>query len=398
MTTTLYSNLALFDGLHDGFTPDSWFTVDDATGKVAATGTGATPAADRTVDCAGQYVMPGMMNCHVHLGSNAHQLAASERSETETTLLALQNLSDLVHSGVTYVRNLSSNYDVDVKLRDAQAEYGFPAPHVVASGRAMSATGGHGDSPHHTGNESYLVDSPDEMRHAVRQAFKNGADVIKVMATGGVMSVADSPLDAEFTQEELAVATREAHARRRKVAAHAQGTAGIRLALEAGVDSVEHGIFLDEDEAEFMKAHQVYLVPTLNAVQGIIDHGEGKIPDYMVRKASDFAQAFFKNMKMAVQRGVPFATGTDAGTPFNDFTTGYWDELHLLVNKVGMAPQDVLYAATRNSADLLGVSEEYGALAAGKYADFLVLKANPLDDVDAVRQADKGVYLGGKRV
>ncbi len=398
MTTTLYSNLALFDGLHDGFTPDSWFTVDDATGKVAATGTGATPAADRTVDCAGQYVMPGMMNCHVHLGSNAHQLAASERSETETTLLALQNLSDLVHSGVTYVRNLSSNYDVDVKLRDAQAEYGFPAPHVVASGRAMSATGGHGDSPHHTGNESYLVDSPDEMRHAVRQAFKNGADVIKVMATGGVMSVADSPLDAEFTQAELAVATREAHARRRKGAAHAQGTAGIRLALATGVDSVEHGIFLDEDEAEFMKAHRVYLVPTLNAVQGIVDHGEGKIPDYMVRKASDFAQAFFKNMKMAVQRGVPFATGTDAGTPFNDFATGYWDELHLLVNKVGMAPQDVLYAATRNSADLLGVSEEYGALAAGKYADFLVLKANPLDDVDAVRQADKGVYLGGKRV
>jgi imidazolonepropionase-like amidohydrolase len=287
---------------------------------------------------------------------------------------------------------------VDIKLRDAQPVYGFKAPHVVASGRSMSATGGHGDSPDHTEDESYVVDSPDEMRHAVRLGFKHGADVIKLMATGGVMSVADSPLDAEFTLEEMAVATREAHARRGKVAAHAQGTEGIGLALKAGVDSIEHGIFLDEAEAEYMKAHNVYLVPTLNAVQGIVDYGQGQTPDYMVKKASDFAQAFFKNMKMAVKAGVPFATGTDAGTPFNDFETGYFDELNLLVNKVGMPVQQVLYAATKNAADLLGVADEYGSLQTGKYADFLVLKGNLLEDVNKFRQADKQVYLHGQRM
>lgn len=398
MTQTTYFNAQLFDGLHDGFTANSWFTVDDESGKLTATGTGDAPASDQQVDLHEQYVTPGFMNCHVHLGSNAHQLAAGKRSEAEVTLLGLQNLQDLLKSGVTYVRNLSSHYDVDIKLRDAQPVYGFKAPHVVASGRAMSATGGHGDSPDHTEDESYVVDSPDQMRHAVRLGFKHGADVIKLMATGGVMSVADSPLDAEFTLEEMAVATREAHARRGKVAAHAQGTEGIGLALKAGVDSIEHGIFLDEAEAEYMKDHQVYLVPTLNAVQGIVDYGQGQIPDYMVKKASDFAQAFFKNMKMAVKAGVPFATGTDAGTPFNDFETGYFDELNLLVNKVGMPVQQVLYAATKNAADLLGVADEYGSLQTGKYADFLVLKGNLLEDVNNFRQADKQVYLHGQRM
>lgn len=397
MTTTNYTNANFFDGAHDGFTPNSWFSVDDMTGRVVTSGTGWPAPADHEVDFHGQYVMPGMINCHVHVGADAFHTTDGPDNEATTTMMAIKNLRDAIQAGITYVRNLGTSYDVDIKIRNNHDRYGFPTPGIVAAGRAMSITGGHGDGTDHKDGDSYLVDSPDEMRKATRQAFKNGADCIKVMVTGGVMSKGDDPRDVAFTPEEIGVAIREAHARRRKVAAHAQGTEGIRVALEAGIDSIEHGIYIDESEAEFMVEHHVYLVPTLNAVEAIVVKGPGKIPEHMTRKATEFSQAFYDNMRMAVRKGVPMATGTDAGTPFNDFKEGYWNELDLMVNKIGVSPQDTLYAATKNAAELIGVDADYGTMEPGKFADFIVINENPIADINAIRQDDKQVYQHGER-
>lgn len=167
--------------------------------------------------------------------------------------------------------------------------------------------------------------------------------------------------------------------------------------MEAGIDSIEHGIYIDESEAGFMVEHHVYLVPTLNAVEAIVVKGPGKIPEHMTRKATEFSQAFYDNMRMAVRKGVPMATGTDAGTPFNDFKEGYWNELDLMVNKIGVSPQDTLYAATKNAAELIGVDADYGTMEPGKFADFIVINENPIADINAIRQDDKQVYQHGER-
>lgn len=403
MTTTNYTNAHFFDGEHAGFTADSWFTVDDATGRVTATGTGTAPAADHTVDIAGQYVMPGMINAHTHMASDPYGYGKQqhgERSESEDAFLAQRNLEEAIHAGITYIRDVSASYDVDIKMRDMAKRYDFKAPGVACSGRCMSITGGHGDThqPYHGEYQgAYIVDSADEMRKACRQAFKNGADLIKVMATGGVMSEGDDPNEVAFTPEEIREAVREAHYRFKKVAAHAQGNAGIQVALEAGVDSIEHGIYMDEKQADFMIEHHVYLVPTMNAVEAIVVGGEGRIPEHMTRKAKAFSGEFFENMRMAVRKGVPIATGTDAGTPFNDFSKGYYDELNLMVNRIGATTQETLFAATRNGADLIGISDDYGTMTPGHFADFIVIKDDPIADINAVRQADKQVYQHGVR-
>lgn len=404
MTTTAYTNAHFFDGEHEGFTPDSWFTVDNETGRVTANGTGKAPAADATVDFGGQYEMPGMINCHTHMASDPNGYGIrpmGERSETENSFNAQRNLRDAIKGGVTYIRDVGSTYDIDIKMRDMRSKYDFPAPGIAASGRAMSVTGGHSDTHEPRSADfrgAYIVDSPDEMRKAARQAFKNGADQIKVMATGGVMSVGDDPNEIAFTPEELREAVREAHYRFKKVAAHAQGNAGIQVALEAGVDSIEHGIYMDEKQADFMIEHHVYLVPTLNAVEAIVADQTDRLPAHMYRKARAFSEAFYDNMRMAVRKHVPIATGTDAGTPFNDFKSGYWHELDLMVNRIGATTQETLFAATKNGADLIGISDDYGTMTPGKFADFIVMTDSPIEDIHAVQQEDKQVYQHGKRV
>ncbi|WP_082383869.1 metal-dependent hydrolase family protein [Lacticaseibacillus thailandensis] len=376
MATTAYVHVNLFNGQDDGFIPNSWLVVDNTTGRVTATGHGPTPNTDQVVDVADKFIMPGMINTHVHVDADANHTMDGPITETEVTLMALANLRQALQAGVTYVRNLGTGHDVDIKLRDAQQRYHFPAPGIVASGRLISSTGGNGDGPYHERNASYIVDSPDEMRRVVRQIIKNGADVVKVLVTGGVMSKGDDPRDVGFSAEELAVAVSEAHARRRKAVAHAQGTTGIQMALDAGFDSIEHGIYLNAEEARVMSERGVYLVPTLNAVESIVRDGRGHIPDYMVDKATTLSNAFFDNMRQAVALGVPMTTGTDAGTTFNDFGTGYWDELHLMVHKIGVSPQQTLYNATINGARLLGIDQDYGTLTVGKFADFIVLSAS----------------------
>lgn len=399
--TTIYTNASLFDGVDGKMRANSWFAVDGD--RIVSMGEGSSRprTSDRTVDLGGRYVMPGLFNVHSHMFMDPVNNHLDHLTETEATLNAVRNLRDLLRSGVTTVRECGDPFDIDMKIRDwALSNDDFEAPSVIASGRPMSMTGGHGDFAEGRDGEldnfSHLVDSPDEMRKAVRTAFRNGADAIKMMATGGVMSPGDRVNDTALTVEEMRAGVEEAHHKGRIVAAHAQGNAGIQNALDAGVDSIEHGIYVDEAQAEFMARNGVVLVPTLCATWGISERGRGIVPAFMERKNDQVQADFFRNMRMAHDKGVTFAVGTDAGTPFNGFATGTAEEMWLLVNKAGLSNVEALRAATVNAARLLRLDADRGTLEVGKRADFLVLDADPTVDIAAVQQTDKAVVKGGR--
>ncbi|NVY96673.1 amidohydrolase family protein [Lactobacillus sp. DCY120] len=396
---TLFYNARLFDGIRTQIQTASWLQVE--AGKITAMGQGTPPNAAEAVDLQNKYVIPGLINAHTHMMMNPVTNKLEYLSETEVTATAIDNLATLLHSGVTTIRDCGCAFNTDIKLREYAREHQLTAPRIVASGRPMSMTGGHGDFPEGKAGEvnwSYLTDSPDEMRQAVRQALKQGADNIKVMATGGVMSPGDNITDTALTPAEMHVAVEEAHHKGKTVAAHAQGNAGIQNALEAGVDSIEHGIYVDERQADYMAQKQIYLVPTLNACASISKYGREQLPDYMIRKNDQVKDDFFKNIARAFALGVPVLVGTDAGTPYNSLATGTFEEMELLVNEVQITPVQVLQAAGIKAAQLLQVDELCGSLEVGKQADFLVLDQDPTQDITAVAQNDKQVYQAGSLV
>jgi len=390
----------IFNGVTDQIQLNSYFTVNEQ-GHITALGTGVPETnVDIVTDLHNQYVMPGLINAHTHIMMDPYSNRGSYLSETEVTFRALKNLKALLHDGVTYIRDCGCAFGVDVKLENLQHMGLLGGTEIYSSGRPMTIIGGHGDSPEGIDGESnmgHLVSSIDDMRKAVRENFKLGTNNVKVMATGGVMSSTDEVDDTELTEAEIRVAVEEAHSKHMTVASHAQGHRGIQLSIEAGVDSIEHGIYIDEQQVAYMKAHDIYLVPTLNACDSIDQHGAGKIPAYMLRKNNLVKQDFYRNMTMALKAGIKFAVGTDAGTPFNSFATGTTEELALLV-KLGLTPYQALLGTTQNAAHLLRIADHYGSLAVGKVADFLVLNANPLADITAVQQPDKRVYKKGTLV
>ncbi len=393
MTKTVFSNFNLFDGTGDSNDKNAWFAVDDETGKLLDRGTGTAPNGDSNVDLKSKYVMPGLFNVHCHIMSHPDTAdGGANESETEAAVFSVQSLRTLLKSGVTFVRECGTTYDLDIKLKKMMDKGTLKhVPSLLPSGMAFSMTGGHGDGYHF----SYIVDSPDEMRKAVRTGLKKGAKVIKMMATGGVMTPNDFMDDPQLSTEEMRAGVVEAHHKGLKAAAHAEGNPGIQNALDAGMDSIEHGFYVNEQEAEQMVKQHTYLTPTLIAELAIPKYGKKFLPDWEIKKAEDALDDTYRNFKMAYQKGVKFTLGTDAGTPFNGFDATP-TELELMT-KIGMSPAEVYRCSSINSADLCGVSDQRGTLEVGKYADFLVLDKDPLADVRNVSQKDKQVYLNGKR-
>ena len=335
--------------------------------------------AEAVVEGGGRTVLPGLINCHVHLANDgAPDLFAQVMADTipVATLRAARSARETLHSGVTTVRDCGAADEIVIELAKAIAAGMVPGPRVQAAGRVITMTGGHG---HFIGREA---DGADEVRKAVRTEIKAGAGVIKVMATGGVLTPGVSPTQTALLPEELAVVAQEAHNSGRRVCTHAIGGTGILNALRAGIDSIEHGFYLDDETLDLAVAQGAFLVPTMLAVDRIIRNGLARgIPAWVVDKAEREAHKQRESFAAAVSSGMRVAAGTDAGTPFN----GHGDlalELALMVEH-GLSPMQALVAATRSAAENLGMDHEIGTLEVGKLADLVLVDGDPVADISA---------------
>jgi imidazolonepropionase-like amidohydrolase len=351
------------------------------------------PTGAEVIDVTGMTLMPGLINCHAHLCLDSSPdpfRAVHQRSITENVLLAARHAEAALRAGITTLRDLGGWEFVDLGLKKAIKDGLILGPRVLASGKPLCMTGG-------TANLiSREVDGPDEARKGAREQLKAGADVIKVMATGGVLTVGTDPGSAQLTYEELRAAAEEAKKASRLVAAHAHGAAGIKNAIRAGTDSIEHGFFLDAEAIDMMLEQGTFYVPTLAATHEIITKGpEFGMPASMIAKAQRAGDAHVDSFRRAWEAGVRIAAGNDGGTPFNraDNLAG---ELERMV-AAGMSCVEALATAHRTAAELLRMAEQIGTVEPGKLADLVVLDADPLADISATRQVHM-VIKAGRRV
>ncbi|MHB1652053.1 MAG: metal-dependent hydrolase family protein [Desulfitobacteriaceae bacterium] len=345
-------------------------------------------------DYSDNVVMPGMINAHVHLGMNPDIKSAGlskNTSEVDVIVIMIKQLEELLASGVTYIRNLGTPDFLDVKIKNVMKRGLIKGPEIITSGPAITMTGGHGYNM--IGIES---DGIEECRKTARKLLKEGVGVIKVMATGGVMSEGTSVDSAQLSCEEMTAAVEEAHKAGRKVSSHAHGTSGIRNSILAGVDSVEHGTFLTDELIGLMIEKGTWLVPTLNAPHSIKNAGkEGGIPEHIVRKMDVVYGIRMANFTKAYKAGVRISMGTDAGTPYN-YHKETWHELKMMTDN-GVTPMDAITISTKNSAELLGIDKDYGTLEIGKVADLIVISENPLKNIENLSRIN-GVFKNGVKV
>jgi imidazolonepropionase-like amidohydrolase len=348
------------------------------------------PRGDR-VDLGGLTLLPGLINCHVHLclGAEADPVRPlREEPLALTTIKALVRARQTAEAGVTTVRDLGGREYCELAVRRAVQDGLVLGPRILAAGRPICMTGGHG---HWLAREA---DGPDDTRKAVREQLKAGADVIKIIATGGVMTAGVEPGSAQLTLAEMSAAVDEASKAGRRTAAHAAGTSGIRDAVEAGISSIEHGIYLTEEIVARMRRDGVYLVPTLIAPAAISAGGlAAGIPEFMVRKSEAVIPAHLASFQLALREGVLIAAGADSGTPLNPHGS-LVPELELMV-KYGMTPLAAIRAATSSAADLLGLGPLTGRIAPGYAADLVAVAGNPAERIQALGEVRR-VWLGGR--
>ncbi|HLX26274.1 MAG TPA: amidohydrolase family protein [Candidatus Cybelea sp.] len=341
----------------------------------------AIRAAGGDCDLEAACVTPGLVNAHAHLeGSGEPDLMGMIASTTpnQRMLRAVANACKSVKAGVTTIRDVGSSNKIAADVRDAIVEGRIPGPRMRASGAVLCMTGGHGWPI------GRAVDSPWDARKAVREQMWAGADCIKMIATGGVLTKGAVPGNAQLTPDELSAAIDEAHRHGLRVAAHAIGTQGIKNALRAGIDSIEHGTMLDDEAIALMKERNVWLVPTLSAPTCILANLErGEQPAFVVEKARGLNDVMLANLRKAYEGGVRIAGGSDAGTPYN-YHEDYAQEVELMWSLLGMTPQQALHAATNVAAELIGL--HHGVLAIGEPADMLLLESDVGEDVRALRE------------
>lgn len=359
-------------------------------GSIEIVGDASDENVESRTDVSGQFVVPGMIDAHVHLMMDGRPDAESVQGDSEATMAyrAVENLRNAAAAGVTATRDLGAAETIAIDARDAVDNGTLLGPRVQAAGKNIVMTGGHG---HWFGREA---DGPHEVRKAVREQLKAGADVVKCMATGGVLTTGAQTGAPELTVSELEALVDTATAAGVPTAAHCHGTQGIKNAVRAGIDSVEHGTFMDHEAAKLLVENDTYWVPTLSALKGITGNRDAGIPEQAMAKADDAGERMAVAWEHALDEGVPIAMGTDAGTPFNDHA----DAAHELAYMVeyGLSAERALAAATVNAADLLGL-DDTGRIEQGYHADLLVLPENPLEDVVAW-QSPEQVYLEGDRV
>jgi len=386
-------------------------TIIVENGRISRIENGFTaPAGATVVDERTKTVMPGMTDVHVHLtmtsGEPWYQEYTKKYSVPYKATVGLTHALEMARGGFTTVRDLGGDTSAVTAVRDAVAEGRFPGPRIQVSGTPLSIIGGHYDAA--TGlppelaeavNEAHITPSVctgvDECQKVVRQLAAAGVDVIKIMATGGVLDPGAMGLEQHFTDAEMKGIVDMAHSLHLKVAAHAHGTRGILAATNAGVDSIEHGTFLDQAGAQAMKAHGTYYSATLMAfsgVQGLL--GTGKLTPAMEAKANLTFSVWGKGLNLAYRTGVKIALGTDSAVAPH---TQANHEVELMVTKGGMSPRDALIAATKGGPDLMGLSNETGTLDPGKSADLIAVEGDPLVDPTAVQRVGY-VMVEGKPI
>lgn len=384
--TTLFKNGNIVDVIGETVITGGSVLVEDGIIKEVGTGIEA-PADAAIVDLGGKTVLPGLFNCHVHMCSDAGNGVRDQLSDAGLTVRALKNLKTLLNSGVTYIRDAGAPNYIDTVLHDAALKGDILAPEMQTAGKCICMTGGHGWQ---NGREA---DGPDDCRKAAREQLRAGANWIKVMATGGVMTKGVEPGSPQLTEEELRAAIEEAHKAGAKTFTHAQGMEGIKNVLRAGVDSIEHGFFMDDWCFDYMKEHNVFFVPTLAAPHWIKVNGTAAgIPDYMVRKVENTIDAHQDTFRRAHKAGVKIALGTDAGTPFNTFDKTAYEAVMMVEN--GLTPMEAIQCGTINAAELLSVKETHGSITPGKKANFAVFERNPLEDIHAIMDCAMTVLAG----
>lgn len=351
----------------------------------------------QTIDAGGGWILPGFIDTHVHIMFEVEPFAQMISTPLSTRFYKAQHyMRRTLDAGVTSVRD-AGGADAGVKMAVEQGI--IQGPRMQISITALGITGGHTDGwllsgnrpryffPEYPGHPDGICDGVDEVRKKVREVLRAGADIVKICSTGGVLSPTDHPEFTQFSPEELNVIVQEARYRKgRKVMSHAQGTEGIINAVRAGIHSIEHGIYLDDEAIDLMLAAGTYVVPTLIAPVAVVEIGEetGNMPEYGLRKAKESLEAHRDSIAYAYERGVRIAMGTDAGVMPHGTNLR---ELGLMAS-IGMKPMDILVATTKVAAECLEWGDKVGTVEAGKLADVIVTRTNPLDNLTSLENTD----------
>ncbi|HZQ38748.1 MAG TPA: amidohydrolase family protein [Dehalococcoidia bacterium] len=363
-------------------------------GQIVALGRGLPRDGVQVVEAGGKALLPGLIDCHVHLaydGRPGEPIDPVDPFPVYAWRMA-NNARATLRAGFTTVRDLGAPQAINCDLMRAVSAGLVEGPRIVPAGRMITMTGGHGWP---IGREA---DGADEVRKAVREQLKAGARAIKLMASGGVMTPGVDPRSPQLGLDELSAGVEEAHKAGVKTASHAQAAAGIRNAVFAGIDSIEHGIYLEDDVIEEMKRRGTALVATLAAPHNINALGEGAgMPPHVLEKSRMVAEAHLDSFRRAMRAGVTLASGTDAGTPGNQHGRNA-QELRLMVEH-GLSPAEAIRAATTHAAALLGLADQTGRIAPGFAADLLLVSGDPLADIAVLErpEAIAAVWLEGRR-
>jgi imidazolonepropionase-like amidohydrolase len=391
--TVAYLNGQVIDGRGKAYT--GYVIVDQD--KIAEVGPGAPPALGESIvrkDLTSKSILPGLIDCHVHLRSDGlADPRAQQAGDTDAVALlrSARNARRTLDCGVTTIRDCGSRAGIDFALRTASQQGLCPTPRLVLSGLIVCMTGGHGWQLGHE------ADGPDAVRRAARTQIKAGADNVKLIASGGILSPGSEIGAPQFTVEEMRAAVEEAQAAGKISCAHAHGATAIKNAVKAGVDSIEHGYLLDDEGIELMLERGTYLVATSAAVRNVVKHGTGAgvRPD-VVRKAQSAIEQHVASFKKAHKAGVKLAMGTDTGVPYTQHGNNL-DEVVYLV-EMGLTPMEALSVTTIHAAKLLKMDDRIGSLEAGKLADFVVVDGDPLADISILQDKNRilSVTVGGQ--
>ena len=357
-------------------------------------------AGAQIIDLGQKTILPGLIDSHTHLTFDPGGFGGKLMSTSipREALIGAKNARLTLDAGFTTVRNVGARGYSDIALRDAIDEGDVTGPRIVASGPSLGITGGHCDenmlAPEFHHSSDGVADGVPGVMQKTREVIKYGAGVIKICSTGGVLSLGDDPKASQYTLDEMKTIVGEAHRLGRKVAAHAHGGDGIKLAVLAGVDSIEHGSYIDDEGVKLMKERGVYLVPTLYLTDWFLENYQKLgLPPSIVAKAKEVMPAMKINIGRAFAQGVPVAFGTDAAV----YPHGLNGREFNVYVKLGMTPLQAIQTATVNASKLLGMEDRLGSIDAGKYADIIAVDGDPLKDVTELERV-KWVMKGGSVV